>query len=663
MNPMLPLPQKTDTSFPYEGEGAVVVEQQKLSSMMKKYIIALTENYPFTKDIKLDKRRSMADIATVWPKLSGWEAQAKEMAEYIRDIIGAIPTVEPMPGVLLRISISPSRLTPMAFPEPQESAVIATFDSVKGILRRCIFTGREEPPRLDDIAVRAGIMIICQPLPPFINQFSDRYPKSIRPIHIEHNEERDLVGGGENAPDMILPLGSSVPHRPTALKDPMHAAKTAAEVAALGGVLAASETKSAEQKLEEEAPFYPETDRRFKKRGLSELSDSLPYETTGESVLAEEVLEHPAEPHIYPETDRRFKKRGISAWSDFRPYETTGEAILAEQVVTTEAEVMKTKQQEEQAMQNVLLQEKQIQEQGMIQERGVIEDARRQEERQRQESERLERARLENERIESVRRGRERSEEETRRRERRREAREREQYLRETEAKLHSHQHEEEEALKQRTEGPSADGVVEGSIVVPTSGGQPPQDGVGLSAAIVGGMAEYRGTTHEGVVAREDGESMGERENENSMHTSQHEHVHVYGHEQSGSKSGFMSEAIMHGIMMHGAAGFFSHPTPFLYSMRDRSAGRGMGRASPLVVAGSGLGLYALFAARSRKAHDREQISPAKKDLQKQRDRKMQKLKFAQLLHLRKRKVKKNRATPAEIQSDAVAASPDMTPK
>jgi len=662
MNHMLPVPQKTDTSFPHEGERSVVVEQQKLSSMMKKYIMVLTENYPFTKDIKLDKRRGMADIAAAWPKIPGWEAQAKEMVEYIRDIIDAIPTVEPMPGILLRISISPSRLTPVAFPEPQESAVIATFDAVKGVLRRCTFTGCEEPPRLDDIAVAAGIMMICQPLPPFINQFSDRYPKSLRPIRIEYNEDRDLVGGAENAPYMIPPVDVSAPHRPTALKDPMHAAKTAAEVAVVGGIFAASETKSAEQQPEEEAPLYPETDRRFKKRGLSELSDSLPYETTGESILAEEALENPVEPQIYPETDRRFKKRGVSEWSDFRPYETTGEALLAEQVVTTEAEVMKTNQQEEQVMEHALLQEKQTQEQGVIQERGVIEEARRQEEQQRQESERLEKTRLENERIESVRRGRERSEEETRRRERRREAREREQYLRETETKLQSHQYEQEEVLKQRTEASSTGDLVEGSIVVPLHGGQPPQGGVGLSEVIVGGMAEYHGTTNEGVVEREDRESMSEREKESS-HTSQHAHVHVYGHEQSGSKSGFMSEAVLHMVMAHGAAGVFSHPTPFLYSMRDRSAGRGMGRASPLVVAGGGLGLYALFGARSRKAHDHDPISQAKKEPQKKRDRKRQTLKFAQLLHLRKQKAKKNRAAPAEIRSDVAAASEDMTPK
>ena len=169
--------EPSDTSVEHDGlEQQIVVEQQKLSPLVKDYVAALAENHSFTKDTVMDSRRVVAELEKFWPKLPRWNAQASELWSQIDATIHAIPTIETSPTVLVRVAVASSKLAPQTIPEPKEAAVVATFDSRDGVFRRYVMTNSENAPAMDEMNISSGLMVICQPVPPLINAFSDSRP-------------------------------------------------------------------------------------------------------------------------------------------------------------------------------------------------------------------------------------------------------------------------------------------------------------------------------------------------------------------------------------------------------------------------------------------------------------------------------------------------------
>ena len=178
-------------------EVSAVVEQQKLGVGVTQYIVALATHHPFTKDIVVDRRRVMSDLAPSWPVLSGQDDNAREVLSYIDEMVRLFPAVEATPNFLLRISVNSLHLTPLTVPEPDEPVSIVTFDAATGIMRTAVLPSTSHLPELDYMSVEGGIMVLCQPLPPLINAFHDSIPlahNALINLYAPRNTDKAISG-------------------------------------------------------------------------------------------------------------------------------------------------------------------------------------------------------------------------------------------------------------------------------------------------------------------------------------------------------------------------------------------------------------------------------------------------------------------------------------
>ena len=153
----------------------ITVEQEKINPGLNDYITALGDK-PFTQDLVTAPSRVVYDLARFWPKLQGRAQQARELWGRIATIVQSIPTEQVGSTVALRIVVASSQLAPGALPAPKQAAVLATFDTVDGILRRYVVPAANEAPLLEDMAIPAGLMVLVQSVPPLTSVFEDNRP-------------------------------------------------------------------------------------------------------------------------------------------------------------------------------------------------------------------------------------------------------------------------------------------------------------------------------------------------------------------------------------------------------------------------------------------------------------------------------------------------------
>jgi len=191
-------------ALPEAASAPLVVEQEKLAPAMLDFVRVLTQvlsDKPL--EWKID-RRALPGMLNAFlekalenfPPSPQRDAAAAAFTETVNGVVGQVSVSEAMPRVLVRISAARSRLEPGALPEPNEPAVLASFDAIDGVIRRCIVAA-EATPALDGMAVDAGVIVISQPaLPSTQHQTDLNHPFETAGLYGEQRYRDPLVGGG-----------------------------------------------------------------------------------------------------------------------------------------------------------------------------------------------------------------------------------------------------------------------------------------------------------------------------------------------------------------------------------------------------------------------------------------------------------------------------------
>jgi hypothetical protein len=161
----------------YLNDPSTTIQQEKLDPTLTDYIAVLAAEHPFTKDIKVDARRVVSGLADNWPKLPACSAQARALWRCIAGMVHSLPTISTVPDILIRVSVGRAPMLPAWLPEPNEPTVIATFDASDGIVRQCVLSGSASAvSSLGPLAIRSGLMVICQHVAPLNSRFVDNHP-------------------------------------------------------------------------------------------------------------------------------------------------------------------------------------------------------------------------------------------------------------------------------------------------------------------------------------------------------------------------------------------------------------------------------------------------------------------------------------------------------
>ena len=175
----------------------IAVEQQKINPRLNDYIAELAQN-PFTHDMVTDPGHVIYDLAQFWPKMRGRNDEARELWRHIAEAVEAVPNRLKSSKVALRVTMGSSTVVPGALPVPKEAAVLATFDVVEGMLRRYSVPAAREAPLLEDMGIAAGLLILCQEVPPLINNFKDNRPVAMgagdEALYGTRNKDRIITG-------------------------------------------------------------------------------------------------------------------------------------------------------------------------------------------------------------------------------------------------------------------------------------------------------------------------------------------------------------------------------------------------------------------------------------------------------------------------------------
>lgn len=185
------------------------VEQEKLNPAVSDYLAAFVRQHPFAKDVLVDRRQVVPVLAKFWPPMPGRAAEARQLLDYVDETVRAFPLREPTLNFLLRIVVAPTGLAPLTIPEANEAVSIAAFDSVSGILHRTSVPRAASLPELGYMEIKAGIMVLCQPLPPQMNGYRDTVPlvDAVRDeLYLGYTgRNRDKILSGDQAFEPMFP--------------------------------------------------------------------------------------------------------------------------------------------------------------------------------------------------------------------------------------------------------------------------------------------------------------------------------------------------------------------------------------------------------------------------------------------------------------------------
>ena len=253
---------------------SVFVEQEKLNPDIQRYLKALAKQFPFTKDSVINSRQTKLELSKFWPKLSEWNAEASELLDEIEDIVRAAPPVKVNQNIMLRVAVAASTLSPVALPEPDKSAVIATFNAAEKDLRRYIVPTSDEAQVSEDMEIPSGLIVICQPLLPLINPIGDNRKRGLGAGNVYSERVRDVAVAGKDV-DEDRPIKSSDIHEQTQHTPPKatHAVgpEGAAEKAIAAEVIEKFEESQHEETLRHEEGGE-ETTREHSKNERTELT-------------------------------------------------------------------------------------------------------------------------------------------------------------------------------------------------------------------------------------------------------------------------------------------------------------------------------------------------------------------------------------------------------
>ncbi len=151
----------------------LVVEQEKLDTREKDYVVALTHSLArdgvYTKDITADQRHIERDLENIFV-MPGWLPEAHKLAERMAEVARKLP--ETSSNVRMRVTIAMSTLGPTSVPEVEETTAVGVIDSIDGVLRSCVTSASESTPP-EDMTVRSGIVWVCQLVPDLIDAHND----------------------------------------------------------------------------------------------------------------------------------------------------------------------------------------------------------------------------------------------------------------------------------------------------------------------------------------------------------------------------------------------------------------------------------------------------------------------------------------------------------
>jgi hypothetical protein len=173
------------------GEVVPVIQENILDDTLRSYLQELIENRPFSFDIVIDERHVRDNVAAHWPHEAADLAQAEPFWKLIDEVVQSIPAIKTTPTVVLRVIASASPLVPQSIPSPHNHAALATFNATDGKFQRTVLPGTETLPPLVAMKVPAGLMVITQPVPPLVNQFSDNRGEGLGAGNIYTERTRD----------------------------------------------------------------------------------------------------------------------------------------------------------------------------------------------------------------------------------------------------------------------------------------------------------------------------------------------------------------------------------------------------------------------------------------------------------------------------------------
>jgi hypothetical protein len=314
---------------------SVFVEQEKLSPDIQSYIKALAKQFPFTKDSVIDSRQTKLELSKFWPKLSEWTAEASELLDEIEDIVCAAPTVKVNPNIMLRIAVASSTLSPVALPEPDESAVIATFNAAEGILRRYIVPASDEAQVSEDMGIPFGLIVICQPLLPLINPIGDNRKRGLGAGNIYSERVRDVMAAGNDV-DEDRPIASSEVHE--LVQHTVHQTPhTSGLGEAAGEAIAAEAVEKFEEVRHAAMPHYEE---KKEEDGKEQHENGKLALAEAEEERTQEVTEEAAEKRHLEEMSRE-RIEAAEAESE----QTAEISELAIEAAVVETELMATEEE------------------------------------------------------------------------------------------------------------------------------------------------------------------------------------------------------------------------------------------------------------------------------------------------------------------------------
>ena len=155
---------------------AVIVHQQLMGQRITAYVNLLSQKHPFSKNITLDKRNLLHELAGFWPILPQWNDAARYIWSLISEAVGSITTVEATSNIRLQVYVSGNFLAPPTLLEADESTAITTWNGNTGYTRNCVVPPVGAHADLEAMELSSGIMVICQSIPQFSAQTHSPLP-------------------------------------------------------------------------------------------------------------------------------------------------------------------------------------------------------------------------------------------------------------------------------------------------------------------------------------------------------------------------------------------------------------------------------------------------------------------------------------------------------
>ena len=162
----------TSTSL---NKNSTIVDQQKLSPAIQKYLLALCTASPslFARSFVVDRAHVVPKLAEIWPGEDN--EHARTLWKNIDEMVQAHPIEDVTNSkCLLNLSLAPTRMEPTLDPMRDDKISVATIDGTTGLFHRCIIPQEEKKPELCHMAIEAGLMILCQALPSARNAKNDK---------------------------------------------------------------------------------------------------------------------------------------------------------------------------------------------------------------------------------------------------------------------------------------------------------------------------------------------------------------------------------------------------------------------------------------------------------------------------------------------------------